>query len=73
MSIDTNAILALPAAEKLQLVELIWDDLGQATEKIPLPAWVVEEGLRRRDELRGNPSIALSHEEVWKRIHERKG
>lgn len=73
MSIDTDAILALPVAEKLKLVELIWDDLGQATEKLPLPAWVVQEGVRRREELKQNPSIALTHDEIWKRIHERNG
>jgi len=37
MSIDINQLYALPDAEKLRIVELLWDDLGDSTAPIPLP------------------------------------
>jgi hypothetical protein len=51
MNIDTNALLALPAAEKLRIVELLWDNLGESTENLPLPEWVDLESMRRHDEM----------------------
>jgi len=72
MSIDVNALRSLPASEKLQLVEMLWDDLGGSTEPIPLPDWVDREAIRRRDEM-SDPAFALSHEETWRRIERRHG
>jgi putative addiction module component (TIGR02574 family) len=65
MSIDTNELLALSAEEKLRVIEMLWDHLSESSEPIPLPDWVNKEGLRRRDELRSDPELGLSHEEVW--------
>jgi putative addiction module component (TIGR02574 family) len=70
MAIDSNELLALPIDEKLRLVEMLWDNLGQST--IPLPEWVTAEVARRREEMR-NPSVGLSHEEVLRRIRSRNG
>lgn len=72
MSVDTQELLKLPAEEKLRVIELLWDNLGESTEPIPLPDWAIREGIRRRDEILADPSLALSHEEVWKRIDGRK-
>ena len=72
MAIDTDELWALPPAEKLRLVELLWDDLGDATAPIPLPDWVHREAARRRDEMRDR-TFGLSHEETWKRIERRNG
>jgi hypothetical protein len=38
MSIDMNELYSLPAAEKLRIVEMLWDDLGESNTPIPLPA-----------------------------------
>ena len=73
MSIDPNDLLALPADEKLRLVELLWDNLGDATDPIPLPDWVDCEATRRRDELTADPSIGIDHDEAWRRIERRNG
>lgn len=73
MDIDTNALLALPAAEKLQIVELLWDNLGESTERLPLPEWVEHEALRRRDEMISDPTLGLDHSQVWKKIKARNG
>ena len=72
MSIDADELRSLPAAEKLRLVEMLWDDLGEATSPIPLPDWVDREAVRRRDEMR-DPSFGISHDEAWRRIEKRNG
>jgi hypothetical protein len=72
MSINTDELRALSPAEKLRLVELLWDDLGDSTVSIPLPAWVLREAAQRRDEMR-DPTFGLSHDEAWRRIERRDG
>jgi hypothetical protein len=72
MSIDANDLHALPPAEKLRIVELLWDDLGESAAPIPLPDWVDREAARRRDEMR-DPKIGMTHEETWRRITTRNG
>lgn len=67
MSFDLNALHSLPAAEKLRLVEMLWDDLGESGDPIPLPDWVDREAARRCEEMR-DPSCGLSHDETWRRI-----
>ena len=71
MTVGTDELLALPPEEKLRIIEMLWDDLGESAEPIPLPDWALEEGLRRRDEMRADPALGVSHDEVWKRIGER--
>jgi hypothetical protein len=72
MSVDMNELHSLPAADKLRIVEMLWDDLGESTAEIPLPEWVAREAARRREEMRV-PSFGLSHEETWRRITNRNG
>ena len=59
MAIDTDELRALPAAEKLRLVEWLWDDLCDSTEPIPLPEWVGREAARRLEEMR-DPDLELN-------------
>jgi putative addiction module component (TIGR02574 family) len=61
MPIDMNELHALPVAEKLRIVEMLWDDLGNSSTPIPLPEWVEREVSRRRDEMH-NPAFGISHE-----------
>ena len=72
MSIDLNGLHDLSAADKLRIVEMLWDDLGTSSTPIPLPDWVDQEATRRRAEMR-DPSIGLTHEETWGRIEKRNG
>jgi hypothetical protein len=44
--------------EKLRIIEMLWDNLGASTEPIPLPEWAIREGVRRRDEMIGDPCSA---------------
>ena len=72
MSIDNDALHALPVSEKMRIVELLWDDLGEATAPIPLPEWVDREAARRREEMRDR-ACGITHEEAWQRIERRHG
>jgi hypothetical protein len=72
MSVDETELLSLPIVEKLRLIEMLWDDLGNSTSPIPLPSWVDKEVARRREEMR-NSEIGLSHDETWRRIERRNG
>jgi len=72
MPFDTNDLHSLLPSEKLQLVEFLWDDLGNSTTPIPLPDWVEKEAIRRRDEMR-DPTLGLTHDETWRRIDQRNG
>ncbi len=58
----------LPLAEKLQLVEELWDDIGQSNEHWPLPDWHHTEAERRVAELNADPSLALTREGLWRRV-----
>jgi putative addiction module component (TIGR02574 family) len=70
MDIYTDTIRNLAPAEKLRLVERIWDDLAAEDAPIPLPEWAVAEANRRRDEMLADPNLGLTHDEVWKRIND---
>lgn len=70
MEIYPDAIRDLPAAEKMLLVQHIWDDLASSADSVPLPQWALSEAARRRDEMRADATIGKTHEEVWKRVDE---
>lgn len=68
-----NAALAteisrLTPAEKLQLVEELWDELAAGEDRLPIPAW--HEALLREDQAHyaANPTEGSSWAEVKARI-----
>lgn len=68
-----ESIFDLSPAEKLQLVEDLWDDLAARPEHVPVHDWQIQELERRRANLRDNPASGLSWEAVRQRIRERHG
>lgn len=72
MPLDLSALNNLPDAEKLRIVEMLWDDLGESKSPLPLPEWVNREVVRRREEMR-DPSVGFTHAETWQRIANRHG
>ena len=68
MDFYTDTIRDLAPADKLRLVERIWDDLAAEGGPLPLPEWAVNEAIRRRDEMVADPELGVSHDELWKRI-----
>ena len=71
MSPTTASVFDLSPAEKLQLVEDLWDDLAATSEAVPVHGWQKEEFARRKANLLQNPSSGLSWEEVKRRVRGR--
>ncbi len=73
MSDMETSIFDLSPAEKLQLVEDLWDDLASAPEAVPVHDWQKEGLARRKANLVKHPASALSWEEVKTRVRARYG
>lgn len=68
---NPQSVFDLGPAEKLQLVEDLWDDLAANPDDVPLHDWQREELERRAENLRQNPASALSWKEVKRRVRGR--
>jgi putative addiction module component (TIGR02574 family) len=64
-------ILELPVAERMRLVEAIWDSISAAPESLPLTRWQREELDRRLAEYEADPASGSTLEEVFARIRQR--
>ena len=65
------SIFDLSPAEKLQLVEDLWDDLASTPEEVPIYDWQKQELARRRANLANRPAPGLSWDEVKQRVRAR--
>jgi putative addiction module component (TIGR02574 family) len=61
-------ILALPVAERVRLVEAIWDSISAAPEALPLTQWQKEELDRRLAEYEADPDSGTTLEQVFARL-----
>ena len=61
---NSSSIFDLSAAEKLQLVEDLWDDLAAAPETVPIHDWQRQELARRKANLLNSSDSGLSWEDV---------
>lgn len=68
MNTPIDQIRQLPVAEQLAIVQQIWDGLHDSPELVQ--AWQVDEARRRSEELRADPSLSLTEEDVWRRVDE---
>jgi putative addiction module component (TIGR02574 family) len=68
---DQPTIFDLSPAEKLQLVEDLWDDLAAEPGDVPVHQWQKDELARRKANLQSNPANGLTWEEVKRRIRDR--
>lgn len=73
MNMSSTSVFDLSPAEKLQLVEDLWDDLAATPEVIPIHDWQVQELARRKTNLQNNSAYGLSWEEVKQRVRSRYG
>jgi putative addiction module component (TIGR02574 family) len=73
--VDDNggSVFDLSPAEKLQLVEDLWDDLAATPEAVPVHDWQKDELARRKANLEANPAPGQTWEEVKRRIRSRYG
>jgi putative addiction module component (TIGR02574 family) len=61
---DLSQLLELPPAERLRLVEAIWDSLVEVPEAVPLSDEVRDELDRRLAAYYGDPASARPWEEI---------
>ena len=71
MSVDAISVFDLSPAEKLQLVEDLWDDLAASPSAVPVHEWQKAELARRKANLMSNPASGLSWDEVKQRVQRR--
>ena len=68
---DSVSIFDLSPAEKLQLVEDLWDDLAASPEAVPVHDWQKQELSRRKVNLQANAASALRWDEVKRKLRTR--
>lgn len=73
MSVELEELRKLPIADKLRIVEQLWEDIADSGEPFPLQPWHQEEAQRRAEELDRNPEIAITRAELWKQVGNRHG
>jgi putative addiction module component (TIGR02574 family) len=73
MTPSISSVFDLTAAEKLQLVEDLWDELAAAPEAVPVYDWQKDELARRKARLADDPASTLPWEEVKQRVRRHYG
>ena len=65
------SVFDLSPAEKLQLVQDLWDNLAANPADVPVTDWQKAEADRRKANLQSNPALGLEWEDVKQRIRSR--
>jgi putative addiction module component (TIGR02574 family) len=73
MNLEIPSIFDLSPAEKLQLVEDLWDDIAASPDSIPIHEWQKQELERRKANLMAHPASGLTWEEVKKNVRKHHG
>ncbi len=71
MNTNFTSVFELSPTAKLQLVEVLWDDLAASPEAVPIFEWQKQELSRRKANFMSKPASGLSWEEVKRRIRSR--
>lgn len=66
--IDPKSLRALPVAERLELIEELWDSLDDERDRLPLLDWHREEIERRLTNLEAGVSVGTPWEVVRRRL-----
>jgi putative addiction module component (TIGR02574 family) len=67
------SVFDLSPAEKLQLVEDLWDDLASAPDAVPVQEWQQSELIRRKHNLLSRPATGLTWAELKQRVRQGHG
>ena len=65
---ELESVFDLTPAEKIQLVEDLWDSLAATPDEIPLHDWQRDELAKRKANLAANPGSALTWDEIVRRV-----
>ncbi len=68
-----SQLFELKLAEKIQLVEDLWDNIASSSEAVPVANWQKEELARRKATYEENPDSGISWEDAKERIRRRDG
>ena len=68
MKAPVRSVFDLSPAEKLQLVEDLWDDLAANPDDVPIHDWQIKELERREANLKLNPDSVTDWESVKRRV-----
>jgi putative addiction module component (TIGR02574 family) len=72
-TIDMDAIRKLSVADRLKLIDAIWETLADQDADIPVSDEVLTEMRRRVQELKDNPDSGMSLEEAREFLRNRSG
>ena len=73
MNPEFASLLHLSVPERIQLVEDLWDSIGNDADSLPVPDWQKQELARREADLQRDPSLVKSWEQVKESILSRHG
>ena len=69
-----NQLSQLPVSERLDLVQDLWDSIGESREELPIQEWHRELVKSRLAELEGHEEErGISRDQVWQQVDERRG
>ena len=69
-----NQLSQLSVAERLELVEQLWDSIAESRDQLPIKEWHRELVNARLAEFDGREEErGISREQVWKQVDERRG
>ena len=69
-----NQLSQLPVSERLELVQDLWDSIGDSREQLPIQEWHRELVKARLADFDGREEeLGLAREEVWKQVDQRRG
>lgn len=71
MKAEFAPLFKLGRAERLQLVEDLWDSIAQEDEALPLPDWKRDELRKRKERFLAHPASGRTWDEVKERARAR--
>ena len=64
----------LPASERLELVQQLWDSIGESRKEFPVQQWHRELVKARLADVDGHEEErGISREELWQQVDRRRG
>jgi putative addiction module component (TIGR02574 family) len=73
MSTNIDHLQQLPIADKLRIVEELWDAISESTEPLVLHDGHQTEARRRAAELESSPELGIDRDTLWDRVDELNG
>ena len=69
-----SSLSQLPVGERIELVQQLWDSIGETGAKLPIQEWHRELAKQRLAELNEREhEIALTRAEVWAAVDQKRG